>query len=149
MTVTQLAWILLADSRRARLVRCTRTEHDRCHVEDMGSIKSDAPQHEHKPIGPVRKSRYAVSGVEGDDFAERARRFARQLRRWVELQMNHHDIRRLNVFCPARFLGPFREVLPLSLRGRIRVQENELVNFPCRVLADHKAIRRLIALEKE
>lgn len=139
----QTAWVVLADVQRARLLRCTMVA-GRCRAEEVDEARSDAPRHEHEINGPIWKATSVSFGIEKDETVEHARSFARQVAVWIERHMLRRDIGELSLFAPPGFLGALRNVLPASVRKRMREIDRDFVNFPSHVLAAHKTIRRLV-----
>ena len=77
---------------------------------------------------------------------ERTHRFAKNLSRWLEAELERHDIEELHAFSARRLLGELRQVLPERLRGRIRDHALDLAHLSPGELAAHSAVG-VVALE--
>jgi protein required for attachment to host cells len=141
---TSQAWIVLADSNKGRLMRCTKTPLDRCNVKELDHIEYTWEGHEHGRPSP----RTAKSGVnyasQGHEAEEDTRRFARRLAEWLEERVESHGIERLVMFSPPSFMGAFRKLCPSRLTEMIEQEKGELTGLDERALAKHPSILRLM-----
>ena len=144
MTAPNEVWALLADARRGRLLRCTRTDTGRVHVEERDSITNTWPGHDRQRSSPLWKNATITFGMEDDD-GEDLRRFARELVAWLQHDMEALGIRRVHILACGRFLGALRKVWragpakPHALERRV-----DLVHLSTSKLAKHPVIRHLI-----
>ena len=143
-----IRWVLLADARRARLLRCGLTEQGRCRVEEHGSIDNTWPGHEHGRSARVWKNATITFGME-DDEGEDLRRFAREVVARLEHRMGKLGIRRIHILASPRFLGVLRKVRPRRLAGQLILKRKaDLMHLNAGKLAKHPVIRQLIASDR-
>lgn len=141
---TTIRWVLLADARRARLLRCGSTEEGRCRVEERGSIDSTWPRPERSRSGPLWKNATIPFGIEGN-AGEGLRRFAREVVKWLQHRMEEFGILRIHILASGRFLGAFRKVRPAQLtRQHALEREADLMHLSVGRLVKHPVILQLM-----
>ena len=140
-----IRWVLLADAKRARLLRCGLTEQGRCRVEEHGSIDNVWPGHEHGRSAPIWKNGTITFGIEDND-GEDLRRFAREVVQRLEHRMGKLGIRRIHILASPRFLGVLRKVRLERLASQLILKHKaDLMHLSATKLAKHPVIRQLIA----
>jgi hypothetical protein len=149
MKLRSETWILLADSRRGRLLRCGLTPRGTCGAEECDAVTSIWSGRDHGRGRPLWKTAARTFGIEDDRKAETAHRFAKQLAAWLRYKVVEHGIGHVHVVGPARFLAALRHVLPPTLAGRLTLRPGEMIRFPAGTLASHPAIRRLVETSAE
>lgn len=135
---TAEVWILLADSRQARLLRGTRTTQGRPHLDEVARLDNPPMDHEHGRPSPLGgKDGHAYAGF-SHEAEEHQSRFASKIADWIgrQTQSTSH----LSVCAPARFLGALRKALPGRVRAQVKEHEGELANLGTGELARHALI---------
>lgn len=145
MTTPNEVWTLLADARRARLLRCTETDNSRVRVEERDSITNTWLGHEHRRSSPLWKNATITFGIEDND-GEDLRRFAREVVAWLQERMEKSGIQRVHILAPGRFLGALRKVRPARLARQHGLERKvDLMHLGAGKLAKHPVIRQLVA----
>ncbi len=137
-------WLLLADSRRARLLRGHLTRHARPHVQEEARLDFQFQESEHgRPSPRINKDghSYASRPHEEDQLAAR---FAREVSSFVQDKVDEPHVPRLFLFAPSRFLGALRKSIPARLAERLVEREGELTHLSEAQLAAHPEVARLI-----
>lgn len=144
------AWVLLADPVRARLLECTVVPPGRCHAEQRAALANEQPEPERgRPSPLVARGRPAYgSGGQEKEEAEKHERFARQVTRWVQGQIEQHGIDRVHLFASPRFLGTLRRSVPGRLAERIDEHPANLMHRETSAVVDHPEVRRLLEPRK-
>jgi protein required for attachment to host cells len=138
-------WILVADSKRARLLRGERTPQSRPHLEEAASLESSWVDHDRgRPNVLASKSPRPLAS-RGHEEEEEIRHFARELAAWLERQLAAHQIAECTVFAPARFLGALRKEIPSRVHGSLTEHSGELTHLSAGELARHPAIAGRLA----
>lgn len=138
-------WVLLADTRRARLLRCGMTDWGRCRVEERSSIDNTQPRHEHGRSSPLWKNATITFGID-DNEGEDLRRFAREVVVWLQHRMEEFGIPRVHILASGRFLGALRKVRPARLaKSHAWERKAALMHLSAGKLAKHPLIRQLVA----
>ena len=141
-------WVLLADGRKARLLRCSMTEWGRCRVEENGSIDNSRQGREPAGSGPLWKNATITFGI-ADSDDEDLRRFAREVVTWLERMMRELGIAKVHVLASGRFLGVLRKVRPARLaRHRTLQRKANLMHLTAGKLAKHPVIRQLVGVRR-
>jgi protein required for attachment to host cells len=144
MNTPNEVWMLLADARQGRLLRCTESDDGRVRVEDRDSIANTLPSHEHQHSSPLWKNATITFGME-DAEREDLRRFAREVAVWLQQRMDGLRIRRVHILASGRFLGALRKVRPAQLAGRHALERKaDLMHLSAGKLAKHPVIRQLM-----
>jgi len=147
MVIQNEVWVVLADTRQCRLLRCGLTRRGRCHVEECDLIQHTWPGHEHNRPSPRRGKNGESYATEGNEAQEELSRFARQAAHWLEGKING-GMSRVVVFAPPRFLGVLRMVQPDYLAERLEERKGEMVHLRIQDLSKHSAIRELVGLDR-
>lgn len=145
MILQNTVWVLLVDARRGRLLCCGVTRQGRCHVDECDSIRNDWPGHEHQRSSPMWKGTGVSYGIEDDEVREPTSRFARRVVAWLLRKMAEHEIEHVVILAPPHFLGALRDERAGDLASKAIEHKGELVNLPTSRLAEHPAIRQLVA----
>jgi protein required for attachment to host cells len=133
-------WILVADSKRARLLRGGLTPQARPHLEEVASLESTWVEHNRgRPSILAGKSPRPLAS-RGHEEEEEIRHFARELAVWLERRLAAHQIGGCAVFAPARFLGALRKEIPSRVHGTLTEHAGELTHLSAGELARHPAI---------
>lgn len=143
MEDSRKAWILLADSAKARLIECERVAMGRCHVQEKEALRATPLGHEHGR--PTLTSSDGHSGSPGEhEGDEQMHRFARALADWIPPKVKEHGIEKLALFAPPKFLGALRRLgLPRQVQG-LTEWHGELSSMDAPTLARHPAIMALV-----
>lgn len=140
------AWFVLADAKKARLMRCDQTPLSRAHIETKEQMAYQWEGHEHgRPTPLAGKSANTYAAVKHDQ-EEQLRRFAKQVAAWLDDQRQAHQIERLEVFAPPRFMAALRRAMEGPLAEAVREHDADLINLPLGQLHEHPAVRQLIGL---
>ncbi len=138
-------WVLLADARRARLLRCGMTEWGRCRVGERCSIDATQPRREHGRSAHLWKNATITFGIE-DNEGEDLRRFAGEIVAWLQHGMEEFGIQRLHILASGRFLGALRKVRQARLaRHHPLERKADLRHLSAGKLAKPSEIRHLMA----
>ena len=132
-------WILLADTRQARLLRGKRTPQGRPHLDEVGRLENPPMDHEHgrpSPLGGKDGRAYASFSHEEEEHQSR---FANKVAAWIEKELRSGN-GGISVCAPSRFLGALRKVMPNHLKAQVREHEGELTNLSPGDLARHATI---------
>jgi protein required for attachment to host cells len=132
-------WILLADSRQARLLCGRRTPQGRPHLDEIARLENPPMDHEHgrpSPLGGKDSHAYASLGHEEEEHQSR---FANKVAGWIAKEVKNGN-GGLAVCAPSRFLGALRKVLPERLKHQVREHEGEFANLSTGDLARHQTI---------
>ncbi len=139
------SWIFVVDGGRGRLLRGTSVPPGRIHLEERGLIESERDEYEHgRPSPRSGKNGHTYASL-GHESEEQLSRFARRVVEWLDQTTKQHEIDRLALFAPPRFLGALRQAFPASLAGRIREHEGDLANISAGDLARHRAVVKVLA----
>jgi len=137
-------WVLLADTKRARLLRCSLTERGRCRVEESGSIENTRPRRQYGRSSPLWKNTTTTFGIRDKD--EDWRPFAREVAIWLEREMERLGIRRVHILASCRFLDALHRTRYLrSSRQRLLERRVDLMHLSSDKLAKHPVIRQLVS----
>ena len=140
------AWVLLADAVQARLLECSVVPPGRCHAKQRAALENGHPEPERgRPSPLVARGRPAYgSGGQENEEAEKHERFARELTRWMQEQLERHGIDRVHLFASPRFLGTLRRSLPGGLADRIEEHATNLIKRETPSVVAHPEVRRLL-----
>ena len=142
-------WVLLADARHGRLLRCSLTPDGRCQVKQVEAIEGDhSTQHQQKS-SPMWKNRTITFGIERDDRREQIHRFAHSLGTWIEKHTKRHEIDRLEILSSPRLLAALRRVRTGKFPKRVEESRVQLAGLPIHALSKNPLIRRLVGLDEE
>jgi len=137
------AWrdVVVADARRARRLRLSRTSRGSLHVEELERLEEhwDEKQHHRPSMLAAHGRSYAGTSHEKE---ERLQRFAREAASWLE-----HGTRvegPLPVLCSPPLLGALRREVSPALRSRLDLRETDLGWLNCDELSRHPAITALL-----
>ena len=119
MELKNQTWVVLADSRHGRLLRCGLTPQGRCHLQECDSIENTWPGHEHHRPSPLWGKTGETYAAEGKEIEEELARFARQVADWLE-QKTAHNMSAVVLFAPPRFLGALRRIQSKHLAERLQ-----------------------------
>ncbi len=134
-------WILVADAKRARLLRGGLTPQARPHLEEAAALETSWVERDHgRPtmLAGGRGPRPVASL--GHENEEGLRHFARELAGWLERQLAAHRVDDCAVFAPARFLGALRKEVPARLHHLLSEHAGELTHLTPGELARHPAV---------
>ena len=145
--VSEKYWFLLADSQSARLLRCSVTDHGRCHFDECARFHSDYPEKEHEVTSPIRKRAGMTYGIENGYEPESIKHFARQLNHSLPDTMSQYQIEYLILIVPSRFLGELRKLLRSDLQRKLDMHRGEWIHLPISKLAEHPVVRDLVGLD--
>ncbi len=140
------AWVLLANMRCGRLLKCRSSARARCHVEEIDRVENTWEGHEHgrpSPLAGKSGHSYASEGHQRDEDLDR---FARKVAIWLKPQISDHDIDRLTIFAPPRFLGAFRKIRIVQMDNCLEDRHEDLIDLDAKRLSDHRSIRELVGL---
>ncbi len=138
-------WIVIVDNGKGRLLRGTQVPPGRFHLDENGSIENTWEAHQHgRPSPRVGKAgnTYASQGHENE---ERMSRFARNVTEWLERKTREHNIEKLTLFAPPRFLGALRQAWSPKLAARVSEHEGDLGYMSAGELARHRAIIKVLS----
>ena len=137
-------WILVADSRRARLLRAGLTRHDRPHVTEEARLDFEFAENEHsRPSARTAKNGHSYASRHHEEEQLTAR-FAREVTSFARDKIDKHRVEELFLFAPPTFLGALRKEIPTKLAERLVERKGELTNLSEAELAAHPEIARLI-----
>ena len=138
-------WLFLVNGSLGRLLLANPSRpRGRYHIEQIDLIETAWEAHEHgrpSPRGGKDAHRYASRGHEDQEMTKR---FARDVARWLESQIEQRKIERVSVFAPPRFLGAMRQVCPAALAARIDEHEGDLGYMAPADLLNHPTISGLL-----
>ena len=138
-------WLLLADSRCARLLRGILTRHGRPRIQEEARLAFEILESEHgRPSPRINKDghSYASHHHEEDQLVARC---ARELTSFADHKVEELGLSRLVLFAPARLLGALRRFIPVRLSSRLVEREGELAQLSNAQLASHPEVVRMIA----
>jgi protein required for attachment to host cells len=138
-------WLCLADARSCRLLRATRTNTGRWHVDEIDALENeweDLKQHER----PNELARLAERGApsyadNGHQKEEERRRFARDAAAWIARHLNVHEIAALHLFAAPSMIGEIRAKADKRLWRLTKEHEADLNSIPRGDLVKHPAIK--------
>jgi protein required for attachment to host cells len=138
-------WLCLADARSCRLLKATRTNTGRWHLDEIDTIENeweDSKQHER----PNELARLVERGTpsyadNGHQKEEERRRFARDAADWISKRLHRHEIASLHLFAAASMIGEIRAKADKKLWRRTTEHEADLNSIPQGKLVKHPAIR--------
>jgi protein required for attachment to host cells len=140
----RMRWIVVVDTRRARLLEVSRTAHGRVHVEERAALEEQWDEREHhRPSMLASKGRSFAQPAH--ELEERRRRFAREVARWVAKQLDEHRVEAAPLLCAASLLGELRTACPAALLARLEVRQCDVARLTPAQLADHPAIAEALA----
>lgn len=138
-------WILVADQREARLLSGVLTSHGRLHIEPRSTLHEEWDEHQHgRPSPRASKDGHGYASI-GHEDEERAQRFAREVAKWLQAEIESSGIQALHAFCAPKMLGSLRKVLPSRLRHLVREHATDLSRLSPGDLATHSTV--LMALQ--
>lgn len=151
------AVVATADERSARLLEVGPTLGKALDVRELAALHN-GHEREHERSrpdmmpGPGIRSAPAGMGAAGgphmaepSDFErEEARRFAREVARWLEERPERTRGDRLVVFSAPRFLGMLREAINGAGGKHLELREGELAQMPLQELREHAALREAV-----
>ena len=142
-------WLMTADRRSARLLPATWTEHGRLHVEESATLHEQWVESEHGR--PSSRSVRDIHGTasEGNETEERTHRFAKEIARWLEQEMETRGIDRIECFCSRKLLGVLRGLLSDGLRQRVFDHATDLAKLTPGELAKHRAVLAAVGAATE
>ena len=143
-----VTWLLLTDIRQGRLIQCSVTKHDRCHMEEFDTLLNDLPKHKQDVSSTTRNRRNETNGIDGRGDEEDIKHFVRQLNEWLPGVMREHKIEKLVVVAPSRLLGELRETLAHELKPHCELRQGEWIHLSIRELAEHPAVHKLVGLDE-
>ena len=138
------AWVMLASTYQARLLRCDAVSIKRCRIEELDRIEAPLPAAGYERVHAIPgtsdqryKARYKI-------LEEEAQRFARQLRRWMKRIVQDEEIEQLTIFAPARLFEVLQRS-PLEVGpAKIDLRAGNLMNTFDDQLRCHPAIMGLL-----
>lgn len=132
-------WMVVVDTRRARLLSLGHTPWGRVRVEERAVLEEHWEEREHH--------RPSMLSAGGRSFAqpthereERRRRFGREAVQWIERQLEQRRIDHAEVLCATSLLGELRHACPDSLAERIGVRACDVARLSPAQLASHPAV---------
>jgi len=132
-------WMVVVDTRRARLLSLEHTPWGRLHVEERALLEEHWEEREHH-----RPSMLAAGGRSfaqpAREREERRRRFGREAVKWIERQLEQHHVDHAEVLCATTLLGELRNACPDSLAARIGVRACDVARLSTAQLASHPAV---------
>lgn len=138
-------WFLLADSRRARLMRGWLTPRKRPHVEEEADLEFEFLTGEHgRPSPRTQKNGHSYAGRSHEED-ELMSQFAREVAAFAEAKLDELRLTGLHLFASPKFLGALRKFLSSKSRDRVVEHDQELTNLTEARLAAHSEIVQLIA----
>ncbi|MCF7957999.1 MAG: host attachment protein [Phycisphaerae bacterium] len=143
-----MKWLLLADIRQGKLLKCSVTKHKRCHVEEFDTLLNDLPKHEQVESATTRNKRSETSGIDGRSDKEDLKHFVRQLSHWLPGVLRQHAIEKMVVVAPSRLLGELRETLDHELKSHCELKQGEWTHLSIRELTEHPAVHKLLGLDE-
>jgi len=143
MELEKTVWVFVMDGRQGRLLRCGLAPLERCHVEEHESIRNETPEHEHHRPSPLSGKGHSYAHP-GHETEEQQQRFASAVVSWRRERTRRHEIDRLILFAPARFVGLLNRTLPPDLSSAVELQEGGLVSLSNAALARHPRIQALV-----
>ncbi|TFG37598.1 MAG: hypothetical protein E4H46_01445 [Desulfobacterales bacterium] len=147
-TKQDVTWLLSTDIRQGKLLQCSVTKHDRCHVEEFDTLLNDLPKHEQDMSLTTRNHRSETNGIDGRGDEEDIKHFVRQLNHLLPGVMRQHAIENMVVVAPSRLLGELRETLARELKPHCELRKGEWLHLSIRELAEHPAVHELLGLNE-
>lgn len=141
------AWLIIGDHYQARLLGCTTTEADRCHLTQFCAIESPIPDMEYyRPYGLT-----GMTGMTGHSYAENQdrlqeeyRRFAKQLGRWINNCIDRFGIEKLTVFVPDRSHAEVLSNVHHAYRDRVTLRGENLLRLSHYELCKNRLVTGLL-----
>lgn len=137
-------WVLVADSRRARLLRGHRTRHARAHVEEQARVEEQFAEAEHARPSPRAGAAGHSYASRSHESEERLARFARDAWQFVQHKARELALPQVVLCAPARVLGALRRATPKGLSFDLVEHEADLAHLSEAELAAHPAITRFL-----
>ncbi len=147
MRKSRQAWIVLADSKHAKLLDCQRVPIGRMHIDVIDQLEFQWEGHEHgRPsrLSGKEKQAYASPGHEAE---EELRKFAHEVAHWMKQKVDEHKIQQAHLFAPPRFAGFLRAVLPPTMAQWTELHNHDLATQPMHELHKQPAIRQLLGFQ--
>lgn len=135
-------WFVVIDSRKARLLRGSRTAKGSPHLEELAALSTTFAAGEHHR--PDRLGTAGRSAGFTNEHDEAVAHFARQVVPWLTAEFARHSIASCALYAPANTLGALRKELPASLSGKLAEHAVELAGLPIAQLAEHPRILALL-----
>lgn len=138
--VRQTVWVVVADARSARLMRC-EPQGERRHLEAVDDLQEHWEEKEHhrpQPLSGKAGHAYAAWGHEDE---ERLHRYAKTLTEWLGRHRAEHSDDLWAIIAPPRLLGAVRNANHRKLDDMTQV-EAELTDLSSAQLARHPAFAR-------
>ena len=142
MANTKELWLLVADSRCARLLRGTAAEHGHVHLDEVGKLATTFVAAEHHR--PVRSSQPGRSVPFAQDHELENAHFAGELAPWLEKEIKARGITKCALFAPTHLLGAIRKSAGAGLAGKLTEHDGELAQMSTGALAKHPRIVELL-----
>jgi protein required for attachment to host cells len=135
-------WIVVADSRRAKLFHGSLTDQGSPHLEQKSALELDEEAHAHQhgrpsPLKGKSGNSYASDHDEKDALSHR---FAKDVAGWLGKHAQTIEDPGIALFAPPRFLGHLRKELPKQLSDRIAELKADLTSLPLSDLTKHPQV---------
>ena len=141
---THPIWVCVADSRRARLLRCGRNSSGSCMVSQCGEIESALPAKGRAQPSPNRRRSGGDPDAQDCRTNGDRRRFAKAVVNWLRHSIDSTVTGRLAVVAPPRFLGALRRAQVGRLAQGIEERCCDLTHLGEAALAKHTVIQGLV-----
>ena len=136
-------WFFLVDRGGGRLLSGHSTPNGRYHIDVVGQVDNTWEAHEHGRPSPRHghdSHAYASLGHEDETMMLR---FAKDVAGWLDRRTRRHEVERLAVVAPPRFLAALRQQWSAPLAARIEEREADLSGLGPGDLARHPIITTL------
>lgn len=143
MSKVSEAWVLVADSEQARLLRATSTQHERVHLDEVAKLATTFQAGEHHR--PTRMGHPGHGSDIGHEPERKQTHFAHQIAAWIAPELITRSIAHCNLFAPSHMLGALRSELPKPVAAKLQEHTAELAQLSPGELAQHPAIAKLLA----
>lgn len=135
-------WFVVLDSKKARLVRGSRTAKGSPHLDEMASLATTFVAGEHHRPDRLAPGRSAGTSHEHE---EALAHFARDLAPWLQNELTKHEIASCALFAPTPMVGALRKVMQTPLAARLQEHSLELANLSLPQLAAHPRVQELLS----
>ena len=135
-------WLLVADSKCARLLRGTAALHGHVHLDEVGKLATTFVGAEHHR--PARSGQPGRSVPFAQDHELENAHFAGEVAPWLEQEIKARGISKCALFAPTHLLGAIRKSIGPGLAGKLTEHAGELAQMPTGQLAKHPRIVELL-----
>lgn len=138
------AWLFIVNQNGGRLLEARLVPEERHQLTVQACLENEWESHEHgRPSPRTGKSGHSYSSI-GHEEETMRRRFAQDAATWLGENVRKHDIERVAVLAPSRFLSDLRECWPPRLHERIDEYECGLGYMEQGRLVHHPLISKIL-----